>query len=104
MIKSSKPLTLTEIRKILEGKESEKTKQVIAYAKKFCNLDEKEAKALKEELLELNIAKLKEKHIVKIIDLMPEDASDVRKIFFGEDTSLEQNEIEKILQVITKHK
>ncbi len=104
MIKSSKPLTLAEIRKILEEKESEKTKQVIAYAKKFCNIDEKEAKALKEELLELNIAKLKEKHIVKIIDLMPEDASDVRKIFFGEDTSLEQNEIEKILQVVTKHK
>jgi len=46
--------------------------------------------------------KLKADHIVKVIDFLPEDASDVNKIF--SDVSLDENETNKILDIVKKYK
>lgn len=75
----------------------------LAYAKRFSKLKIEKVGELKEELKKLDIMKLKERHIAKIIDLLPEDTEDLRKIFVGEEVSLDQNEIEKILAVVKKH-
>jgi len=105
MIKNSKVLSLAEVKEKLEKQEeTERIKQISDYLKKFSKIDYKEAIKLQEELRKLDIVKLRERHIVKIIDLVPEDAEDLHKIFVGEDVSLDQNEIEKILNVIKKYK
>lgn len=102
MIKSIKPLALGEVRDMLSKKEDgEKAKEVLSYAKKFTKLSSKEIKELREEIKKLGLLKLKEEHITKIIDMLPADAEDVRKIFT--DVSLDENEITKILETTKKH-
>ena len=46
--------------------------------------------------------KLKQEHIVKIVDLLPEDALDLNKIFT--DVSLDEDETTKILEIVKKYK
>lgn len=98
------PLSIAELQEFLDKKEENKKMEAIReYVKKFAKLTSEEAKKLRQELRELGIAKLGEEQIVKIIDIMPEDADDLRKIFFATST-LNQDEIQKILDVVKKYK
>jgi len=102
MIKSTKPLTLAEVKDILGKKQDiEKAKEALAYTQKFTKLNAEKSEKMKHELDELGLLKMKEWQITKIIDLMPADQDDVRKIF--EDVSLDENEIAKILEVTKKY-
>ena len=94
-----KALSMAEAKEIVET--SNKDKEVISFLKKFSKLEAKEAKELKKELESLNILKLKDMHIAKIIDLLPEDISDLNKIFV--DVSLDEDEINKILELTKKY-
>lgn len=103
MIKERKPLGLFEVEEILETvKETDKTKEIKSYLKKFSNVDAKKSKKLKEELTGLGIVKLKEADIIKIIDIMPENAVELNKIVV--DTSLDADETNKLLETIKKNK
>ena len=106
IIKSAEPLSMSEAREILQEKDQEdpKIKKVMAHIKKFSKLKIEKAKALKKEIAELNIVKLKNRHISKIIDIMPEDTDDLKKIFVGDDITLDQNESTTILNAVKKHK
>jgi len=100
MINEMKPLSLPEAKKIVEDTKDEL--EITGFLKKFTKLDVKKAEGMRKELESLDMLKVKEEHIVKIIDLLPEDASDINKIF--SDVSLDENEINKILEVIKKYK
>lgn len=102
MIRDKKPVTLVEVRELLKGSETDKAKSTLDFIKKFTKMSFPEANKLKQALIALDIAKLKEEDIVKIIDFIPEDAEDLRKIFSGSDASLEQDEITKILEILKK--
>lgn len=98
-----KPLSSVEAEKIIaSSKQDGENKEIENFLKKFIKLDEKKAEKIEKELDALEIIKLKEEHKVKIIDLLPEDASDINKIFT--DVSLDENEIDKILEVVKKNK
>lgn len=97
------PLNMSEVKKILGSLEdTEKKKQLEDFIKKFSKIQAGKAEQLKEELTQLGLLKVKQDHIVKIIDVLPEDASDLNKIFT--DVSLDENETNKILEVIKKYK
>ena len=81
--------------------EGEKADAVKEFIGKFTKMKAEEAKKIREELKELGILKLKEKHIVKMVDLMPTDSIDLNKIM--DDVSLDQEETTKILDVIKNH-
>ena len=72
------------------------------YLKKFLKTKKEQAEKIKQGLEEMDLLKLKREHIVKIIDLMPEDASDLNKIFI--DVSLNEEEINKILELVKNSK
>ncbi len=93
---------MAEVKKILESLEGDKKKQAEDFIKKFLKITPEKAEQLKKELKELDLLKLKEEHIAKIIDIMPEDSSDLNKIFV--DTSLDEDETNKILEVVKKYK
>ena len=95
-------LDLGEVKKILGSLDSEKKKQLEGFIKKFSKIKQEKAGQLRKGLSELGLLKLKEEHIVKIIDILPEDAPDLNKIFI--DISLNEDETNKILEVIKKHK
>jgi DNA-directed RNA polymerase subunit F len=103
MIKEMKPLSLAETKEIVEtAEDTDDHKEIRDFLKRFTKLKPEKAKEMREELKGLGIIKLKEEHIVKIIDLLPEDAEDVNKIAI--DVSLDENEISKLLEVVKKYK
>ena len=103
MILDRQPLNLNETQKILEDiSESDKKEEMKIYLKKFLKTTTARAKKIKEELEKADLLKLKREHIVKIIDLLPEDASDLNKIFT--DVSLNEDETNKILEIIKNSK
>lgn len=99
MILDRQPLTLNETQKILESiSDSDKKEETEIYLKKFLKTKPERAKKIQEELEKADLLKLKGEHIVKIIDLLPESASDLNKIFT--DLSLNEKEINKILEIV----
>jgi len=101
MILDRKPLDLNEVQEILKDiPENEKKTQLEVYMKKFLKTKPEKAKKIREDLERLDLLKMKNEHIIKIIDLMPEDASDLNKIFA--DVSLTEDETNKILEIVNK--
>ena len=96
-ILNSRPLSLAEVSELVKKVEGFETKPTAEYLKKFSNLKFAEAKAMAEKLTALNNVKIKDSHIVKILDFMPVDSEDVNKIF--SDVSLSEEEIQAILQI-----
>ncbi len=103
MIKNMQELSMAEVKKILKAKEySEKKKQLESFMKKFSKIQSKKAEELKKELEGLEMLKLKPEYIVKIIDILPEDASDLNKVF--SEINLDEDETNKVLEIVKKYK
>lgn len=98
-ILSKKPLTMAEAKSYVNSFEDKK--QLEDYFKTFIKLKKDKAEHLLKELHELKNAKLKEEHIVKIIDFLPLDAEDLNKITY--DISLTEDEANKILEIVRKY-
>ncbi len=99
MIRDSTPLTLAEVSELVG--ESEKEEEVKKFIKKFTKMKPEDAKKMRKELTDLDLIKLKEDSIVKIVDFMPDDSIDLSKILEG--VSLDQEEVSKILDVVKKY-
>ncbi len=93
MIRNAEPLSMPESLKYINKEEDER--DLIGFIKKFIELKTKDAETLKKNLEELDLMKMKAEHISRIIDLLPEDATDLNKIFV--DVSLDEDETKKIL-------
>ena len=103
MILDRTPLNLNEVEEIVEDSpDSEKKEEMKQFLKKFLKTKPEQAKKIKQGLEKLDLLKMKREHLVKIIDLLPADASDLNKIFI--DVSLTEDEINKILEVIKNSK
>ncbi|MEK6907029.1 MAG: hypothetical protein AABW45_00735 [Nanoarchaeota archaeon] len=100
------PLTMAELKEKLEEiKKRDKELKPRAlktheYLEKFVSIKGKDAIKIKEELLKLQIPRLKERHIIKIIDIMPKDVEALKLIFVGENITLKQDDFEKILNAL----
>ena len=99
MIQNQKPLSVVEVPKYMK-KESEA--ELAGFIKKFTKIDAKKIPELKEKLLDLDLMKMKEDSIIKIIDLMPENPEELNKIFVG--VNLDEDEKRKILETIKEFK
>jgi len=99
MILDRQPLSLNEVQKILKNtSDSEKKAQMELYLKKILKTKSEKAKKIREDFEKLDLLKVKNEHIVKIIDMLPEDVSDLNKIFT--DVSLTEDEANKILGIV----
>ncbi len=95
-----KPLTLPEVKQIIEKKEGEKIKKTLDYINKFTKLKPKEVVELKEKINKLGITRLKDKTIAKIIDLMPKDIESLRMILSQENLTVKVEDLQKILECL----
>lgn len=103
MILERTPLTFNEVEEILKDiSDSPKKEEIDVYLKKFLKTDSKRAEKIKAELERVDLLKVKREHIIKIVDLLPEDASDLNKIFV--DVSLNEDETNKILEIVKNSK
>ena len=101
MIINETPLSMSEATEYLD-KKIEEEKEVLDFAKKFESLKPQKAKELKDKLKELDLIKLNDIHISKIIDLLPQDKEDLNKIFV--DVNLDEDETNKVLDTIKEFK
>lgn len=101
MINNRVQISLSEIGEYV-NKDSEKGKEILSFVKKFSKISESDAKKLREKLENLGILKIRGEHISKIIEIMPENSTDLNKIFV--DTGLEEDETNKILESVKEFK
>lgn len=94
-----KPLSLAEVRARVEH--AEEKQPIHEYLKQYCKISLEKAQALAEALAALKSIKIKEEHIVKVVDFLPRDAEEVHKIF--NDVSLDESEVGAILDVVKQY-
>ena len=97
MIKKSESLSMPEILEYLDKKEEQEA-TLIEFVKKFSKLNVKEAKELRDKLNGLDLMKLKDEDVTKIIDIMPENSEDLSKILSG--VNLDEDETKKVLETV----
>lgn len=95
-VTEEKPLMISEVYQLI--KNSDKEEEIKSFLGKFGKINLEKDLKLKEELENLKLIKLKEKHIVKIVDFKPESVIELNKII--SDVSLDSEEANKILNVI----
>jgi DNA-directed RNA polymerase subunit F len=105
-MEDKKMVTLAEVKDILserqkDGELTAEQKLAFDHAQKFSRVDSKKARKLVKELTELGF--VSEVNAVKIADILPSTADDVRLVFSKERASVEKKDIEKVLSVVEKY-
>lgn len=95
MIKNTTPLSMAESLEYVKNPETK------AFVKSFTKMDYKKAKELREKLMALDIIKLNDKHISKLIDTLPHDKEEIIKI--SADMNLDEKETNEVLQTIKEY-
>lgn len=108
-IKSEEPKTLAEVKKILNDIEEKRelnfrSSKTMDYVNRFVDLSLEEVNKLKEEIKSLEILRLKDEHISKIIDFMPETIDDFKLIFQGSYVTFSEDDIKSIVKVVKNFK
>ena len=91
--------------KILEEKAKSKElnyvqKNTYDILKKFVKIDEKKAEELKAELSK--VEKLREKHIILLIDFLPQDKDELKTVLYKDYNMLKEEEKNQILELLKK--
>jgi DNA-directed RNA polymerase subunit F len=109
-IVEEKPITCFEAKSILETVEARdeelsfragKTKE---YVNTITHLTAEQAVALQKELETLDIPRLKDVHVVKIIDIFPSNEEELKNLLSGYMLSLKGEHLQQILDVLAKHR
>src|SRR3989344_659863 len=100
MIKSRNAISMPEVENVLKETKTE-NKELIGFIHKFTKMKLSDAEKIKSELMGLDMIKINEEHIVKVIDMVPDDNEDLNKIF--SDISLDDDEKTKILDIVKKY-
>lgn len=100
------PMNIVEVRqelKRIKKRDEELTfrgNKTEEYLNEFAKLPVKDATELVGKLRKLNITRLKEEFIHKIIDLMPATVEELKVILQGYTLSVNKDDMEKIIKVV----
>jgi len=101
MIKNREPLSMSEVSDYIKKSEG-KEQEITGFIKKFAKTDIKTTKEMIPKLEGLSLMKLDREHLVKVVDLMPENKEELNKIFPG--VGLDEDETKKILEIVKEFK
>ncbi len=73
------------------------------YINQYTVLKQSEADALEQDLIKLNIPRLKELHIKKILDVLPATVEELKVTFSGYTLTVNKDNQQKIASVIKKY-
>ena len=102
------PLGLAEIKAELETIKkrdeeiSARASRMEDYLNQFSTLSKGESVKLVDELNKLNIPRLRDPHIIKIVDLIPETVDDIKNILQGYTLTVTNDNLKKIVDVTSK--
>lgn len=105
---SEQPLSLYDVKKELKViKKRDETLSVRAnrvneYVELFTPLSEKDAAELKTKLIALEIPRVKEEYVDKIIDIMPISSDDVKVVLTGYGVTIKNEHVQKIIDTLAE--
>jgi len=105
---SEQALSLYDVKKELKSIKkrdenlSVRANRVQEYVDQFSSLSEKDATQLKEKLTALEIPRMKEEYISKIIDIMPVSADDVKIVLSGYGITVKNEHVQKIADTLAE--
>ncbi|HIJ97579.1 TPA: DNA-directed RNA polymerase subunit F [archaeon] len=104
---NSEPISLAEAKELIEvrkkeGELSYEQNLTLEYTKKFSKLSADDARALVNELLQ--IEKLTRVQAIELIDLFPKNLDELRLIFTKEHFVMSDEDLQKILGVLDKYR
>ncbi len=108
-IVSEKPVTAVEVRHELAkmkeklGGLSSRAIRTENYLNETASLEPKKAKELFEKISKLNIPRLKEQHICKIVDIMPATENELKAVLQGYVVTVSADSIKKIAAVVKEY-
>jgi DNA-directed RNA polymerase subunit F len=73
------------------------------YINQFSVLKEKEVEAIEKDITEMNIPRMKDLHIKKIIDTLPASVEELKVIMQGYAITMTKENMQKIISIIEKH-
>lgn len=103
------PMNVVEVKAALERiRESEaelnfRAQKTEEYSQDFAKISLKEVAAIKEALAALDVTRLKETHINKLIDIMPTTEKQVKIILTTMNTTLPADAYKKIADIMVEH-
>jgi DNA-directed RNA polymerase subunit F len=106
---SERPITLAELADDLDKLEKEekelnfRSNKTKAYLNHFKKLDMKQVKEITKKIEDLEIPRLKERQVVKLIDSLPKTEEEIKLIFVGETTTVTEENTKKLLEVIKEY-
>ena len=109
-IVGKEPITLSELKAELaniqkrDGEASFRAGKTIDYINQFKPLSKTASKELSKKINDLEIPRLKEEHIAKIIDLLPQTADEVKVILQGYALTVTKENMTKIVNVVKEYK
>jgi DNA-directed RNA polymerase subunit F len=104
------PVSLAELKAELtaihkrDGEPSFRAGKTMDYINHFKPLSKVAASELSKKLVALDIPRLKEEHIVKLVDLLPVSVDDVKVILQGYALTVTKENMSKIVDVVKEYK
>ncbi len=101
-----KPLSLIDAKQVLAGisKRDEElnylSNKAKEYLSNFATLPVKKKEELQKQLIKLNLTRLKEEHIAKIIDFLPKTADELKVVLQAYPLSLPKKDQESIVKTV----
>lgn len=102
------PMSIPEVKAALDRiKERDKTltfrgNKAEEYVSQFTLIDAKKAKELEEKILAMNIPRIRDLHVKKIIDVMPKTAKDVKTVLQGYAITVKQEHMKQIADAVAE--
>jgi len=99
------PVSLAELKDTLKSLQTEgplpfRAEKTNAYLENFVTESLKDVKQIEKKISDLNIPRLKDRHIVKIVDIMPKDMDSLKMLLSTETLTIKDEDLKKILDVI----
>jgi DNA-directed RNA polymerase subunit F len=103
------PLSIYDVKK--EVKKIQKRSEILTirtakteeYLNQFLVLKQGDAEELEKKLLEANIPRVKEMHVRKILDTLPENVEELKVILQGYTITVSKENMQKIITVIKEY-
>ena len=105
-ILETKPMTLSEVKSELEkiqkrdGELTFRGNKTLEYCQQVAPLGPKKAKELEKAIQALDVARLKEIHIAKLIDILPTSADEVKMVLQGFTLTIKDEAAKKIAEAV----
>lgn len=109
-ILDQKPMALHEVRTYLskikkrDGELNFRANKTQEYLESVMQTSEKTAKELHEKLAGMNIPRLKDIHIAKLVDTLPQAVEDVKSVLQGYALTINNDNAKKIVEAIKEAK